>query len=217
MNDQEIKAWFQESQVQALIKKMEKRGFKACFVLNGEAAKKVVLELIPAEGVVALLGSQTMNQIGVYAELRGSGRELVDHATQTKGLSPEETHNYRRRAFMAEAMLASANALDAEGRIYNIDGAGNRVASMIYGPNKVILAVSLSKVAPSPEEAWRRARQTAAPMNNKRLDRPNPCVKSGHCHDCQLESSICNYFSVIDRSLPVGRINVVLIGEELGY
>ena len=217
MNDMEIKAWFEECRAQALIKKMEKRGIKAVYAPDGAAAKKVVLDLIPAEGLVGLLGSQTMNQLGVYAELRQSGRDLEDHATQTKGLSPEEAHNYRRRVFQAEVMLASANALDAEGRIYNIDGNGNRVAPMIYGPNKVVLAVGLNKVAPSPEEAWRRARQTAAPMNNKRLDRPNPCVKSGHCHDCQLESSICNYFSVIDRSSPAGRINVVLIGEAFGY
>lgn len=217
MNDVEVKAWFEEAQALALIKKMEKRGIKAVYAPGGEAAKKAVLDLIPAAGVVGLLGSQTMNQLGVYAELRQSGRELVDHATQIKGLSPEEAHSYRCRIFQAGVMLASANALDAEGRIYNIDGVGNRVASMIYGPPKVVLAVSLNKVAPNPEEAWRRARQTAAPMNNKRLDKTNPCVKSGHCHDCQLESSICNYFSVIDRSFPVGRINVVLIGEAFGY
>jgi len=88
---------------------------------------------------------------------------------------------------------------------------------MIFGPKKVILAVGLNKVADSQAEAWIRARNTASPMNNKRLNQPNPCVKSGRCHDCQLESSICNYFSIIDRSRPVGRINVVLIGEALGY
>ena len=217
MNDLEIKAWFGENQAQALIKKMEKRGIKTFFAPDGATAKKMVLDLIPTEGLVGLLGSQTMNQIGVYEELRQSGRELVDHATQTKGISPEEADNYKRRIFQAEVMLASANALDADGRIYNIDGAGNRVASMIYGPKKVVLAVSLDKVTPNAEAAWHRARQTAAPMNNKRLDRPNPCVKSGHCHDCQLESSICNYFSIIDRSSPVGRINVVLIAESFGY
>jgi hypothetical protein len=158
-----------------------------------------------------------MNQIGVFAALRASGRELVDHATQTQGLSPAEAHDYRRRAFMAKTMLASANAVDAEGRLYNIDGVGNRVASMIYGPEKVILAISMDKVASSPEAAWKRARNIAAPMNNKRLDKANPCCKSGHCHDCQAATSICNYFTIIDRSLPAGRINVVLIGEELGY
>ncbi len=217
MNDREIKAWHDESLAQALIKKMEKRGFNALYAKTAEEAKKAVLELLPPAGAVALLGSQTMNQIGVYEHLRKSGRELVDHATQTAGLTPEEAHNYRRRAFMAEAMLASANAVDAEGRLYNIDGVGNRVASMIYGPNKVILAIGLNKAAGSPEEAWKRARNVASPMNNKRLDKPHPCVKSGHCHDCQAPSSICNYFTVIDRSLPAGRVNVVLIGESLGY
>ncbi len=217
MNDKEIKAWHLESRAADLIKKMEKRGFNAVYVKTAEEAKKTVLDLLPPEGAIALLGSQTMNQIGVFGHLRQSGRELVDHATQTAGLTPEEAHNYRRRAFVAEAMLASANAVDAEGRLYNIDGVGNRVASMIYGPNKVILAIGLNKVAGSPEEAWERARNTAGPMNNKRLDKPNPCVKSGRCHDCQTPTSVCSYFTVIDRSLPAGRINVVLIGEDLGY
>ncbi|MDL2260471.1 lactate utilization protein [Deltaproteobacteria bacterium OttesenSCG-928-K17] len=217
MTDKEILAWQKQCAAERLIKKMEKRGIHAVYAEDGPAAKKAVLEMVPAEGAVGLLGSQTMNQIGVYAHFRESGRELVDHATQTKGMSPEEADAYRRRIFQAEAMLASANALDAEGRIYNIDGVGNRVAAMIFGPKKVVLAVSLNKVAPTPEEAWRRARQTASPMNNKRIGLPNPCVKSGHCHDCQLESSICNYFSIIDRSRPAGRISVVLIGEDFGY
>lgn len=217
MNDAEIKAWRLECQAVRLIKKMEKRGFNAVYAPTAEEAKKMVLDLVPPTGAVALLGSQTLNQIGVYAELRAGGRELVDHALQTKGLSPAEAHAYRKRVFAAETMLASANALDDDGRIYNIDGTGNRVAAMIYGPDKVILAVSLNKVAANPEQAWRRARQVASPMNSKRLEYPNPCTQSGHCHDCQLESSICCYFTVIDRSRPIGRINVVLIGVEQGY
>ena len=216
MNDKEIKAWHLECKANQLIKKMEKRGFKALYAATAEEAKKAVIGLAPASGVIGLLGSQTMNQLGVYAHLRDSGRELVDHAMQ-KGLNPEEADEYKRRIFTAEAMLASANAVDDEGRLYNIDGVGNRVAAMIFGPRKVILAIGLNKAAGSQAEAWVRARNTASPMNNKRLNMPNPCVKSGHCHDCQTESSICNYFSIIDRSRPVGRINVVLIGEDFGY
>lgn len=217
MNDREIKAWQLECQANELIKKMEKRGFTAVYAPTAGEAKKAVLGLIPETGVVGLLGSQTMNQLGVYAVLRESGRELVDHATQTKGLSMEDAHDYRRRIFLAEAMLASTNAVDADGRLYNIDGIGNRVASMIYGPNKVILAISMNKLAATPEEAWRRARQIASPRNNKRLNNTTPCVKSGRCHDCQILASICNYFSIIDRSRPEGRINIVLIGEDFGY
>lgn len=216
MNDKEVKAWHLECKANQLIKKMEKRGFNALYAATAEEAKKAVLDLVPTAGVIGLLGSQTMNQLGVFAHLRESGRELVDHAMQ-KGQSPEEADEYKRRIFTTEAMLASANAVDDEGRLYNIDGVGNRVASMIFGPKKVILAIGLNKVAGNQAEAWVRARNTASPMNNKRLNMPNPCVKSGRCHDCQTESSICNYFSIIDRSRPVGRINVVLIGEDVGY
>ncbi|MDR2945841.1 MAG: lactate utilization protein [Candidatus Adiutrix sp.] len=217
MNDMEIKAWHLQCKAGRLMKKMEKRGFQVAYAPTAEEAKKAILEQVPATGAIGLLGSQTMNQIGVFAHLRASGRELVDHAGQKGVLGPDDFWNYMARVFTAEAMLASANAVDSEGRLYNIDGTGNRVASMIFGPKKVILGISLNKVADSPEEAWKRARQTASPMNSQRLSLPTPCVKSGHCHDCQLEASICNYFTVIDRSRPVGRISVVLIGEDCGY
>jgi len=217
MNDAEILAWRRKTLGEKLVDKMTRRGFTASYVPTAAEAKAAVLALLPPAGSIALLGSQTMNQLGVFAHLRQSGRELVDHATRTAGLTPEEAYNYRRGTFSAAAMLASANAVDQEGRLYNIDGLGNRVAGMIFGPDSVILAVSLNKAASTPEAAWQRARQVASPLNNKRLNSNNPCVKSGRCHDCQTAASICCYFTVIDRSRPEGRIKVVLVGEDLGY
>jgi len=217
MTDAEILAWHKKTLGENLVDKMARRGFTASYVPTAAEAREAVLALLPPAGSIALLGSQTMNQLGVFAHLRQSGRELVDHATQTAGLTPAEAYNYRRGIFTAAAMLASANAVDQEGRLYNIDGLGNRVAGMIFGPDSVILAISLNKAAPTQEAAWQRARQVASPLNNKRLNLTNPCVKSGRCHDCQTASSICSYFTVIDRSRPEGRIKVVLVGEDLGY
>lgn len=217
MDDREIKAWQRLCQAEALIKKMEQRGFKAFYAPTAAEARAKVLSLLPPEGAIGLLGSQTMNQLGVYAELRAGQRELVDHATVVKDLSPQQAHEYRCRVFLAAAMLASANAVDTEGRLYNIDGLGNRVAAMIYGPERVILAIGLNKLASGPEEAWRRIREIAAPQNNKRLGNKTPCAQSGHCHDCQIPNRICNYFSVIERCRPEGRLQIVLVGEDLGY
>lgn len=217
MNDAEIVAWHKKNLATEVAGKMVKRGFKAVYVPTAAEAKAAVLDWLPTDGSLALLGSQTMNQLGVYAHLRQSGRQLVDHATQTAGLTPAEADNYKRGVFTAAAMLTSANAVDMEGRLYNIDGVGNRVAGLIFGPDSVVVAVGLNKLAPTPEAAWQRARQVASPMNNKRLNYNNPCAKSGRCHDCQTVTSICNYFAVIDRSRPEGRIKVVLVGEDLGY
>jgi hypothetical protein len=217
MNDAEILAWRRKLLGGELVEKMARRGFSASYASTAAEAREAVLALLPPAGAIALLGSQTMNQLGVYAHLRQSERDLVDHATQTAGMTPAEANNYKRGVFSTAAMLASANALDQEGRLYNIDGFGNRVAGMIFGPESVILAIGLNKAATTPEEAWRRARQVASPLNNKRLNLSNPCVKSGRCHDCQTASSICSYFAIIDRSRPEGRIKVVLVGEDLGY
>ncbi|GHV56556.1 hypothetical protein FACS189460_1540 [Deltaproteobacteria bacterium] len=217
MNDAEILAWRRAALGSEMVRKMGKRGFSASYVPTAAEAKAAVLALLPPAGAVALLGSQTMNQLGVFAHLRQSGRDLVDHATQSAGLSPEEADEYKRGVFSAAAMLASANAVDMDGRLYNIDGVGNRVAGMVFGPKSVILAIGLNKLASTPEEAWRRARHVASPLNNRRLNHKNPCLNSGRCHDCQTTSSICNYFAVIDRSRPEGRIKVVLVGEDLGY
>ena len=217
MTDAEILAWRKKIQGEALVEKMERRGFKAVYVPTAAEAKTAVLSLLPPDGTIALLGSQTMNQLGVYAYLRQSGRDLVDHATKAVGLPMAEARHYMRGVFTAAAMLTSANAVDQEGRIYNIDGNGNRVAGMIFGPDSVVVAIGLNKLTATPEEAWRRARNVAAPMNCKRLDYKNPCAQSGHCHDCQTTTSICSYFITIDRSRPEGRIKVVLVGEDLGY
>lgn len=217
MNDIEVKSWLRECLAQDLMKKMDKRGFKTFYAATAEEAKKTVLELMPTQGVAGLLGSQTLNQIGVYSHLRESGRELIEYGSQTQGLSDREVYLHLRKVFTAEVMLSGANALDTEGRLYNIDCLGNRVAAMIYGPEQVIIAMGLNKLAATAQEAWGRIRQIAAPMNNKRLDMFNPCTHTGLCHDCQCPDGLCNYFTVIDRSRPVGRIQVVLIGQDLGY
>ena len=99
----------------------------------------------------------------------------------------------------------------------NVDGMGNRVAAMIFGPDRVVLAVGMNKVVKDLEQAWDRLKRVAGPMNNMRLGLSNPCRKTGFCHDCSGATRICNYYSVIERCFIKDRICVVLIGEDLGY
>ena len=109
-------------------------------------------------------------------------------------------------------MIASANAITLDGKLVNLDGMGHRVASMIFGSEKVILAVGMNKVAPDLETAMARVRHYAAPVNAIRLGLKTPCVEKGLCTDCRSPQRICNMWSIIE-----GRIHVKLIGENLGY
>ena len=216
MDDREIKIWYDAKRAETLIKKLEKRGFGAKYAATTEEAKEAVLSQIPEGASVVFTGSQTLEQIGVKPYIRESGRyNLLD--PYEPGIEPAESLARRRQGMTADVMLSSTNALTEDGILVNLDGMGNRVAGMIFGPAKVILAVGMNKVTPDVHTAYKRIRTVAAPMNNKRIGLPNPCTETGFCADCANASRICNYFTRIERSFIKERINLVLIGQDLGY
>jgi hypothetical protein len=131
--------------------------------------------------------------------------------------TPEEKQEMYLRAFQAEYYLSSANAITEDGVIVNIDGNGNRVAAITWGPQHVIFVVGMNKVAQDPEAALKRARSTAAPINAARFDIQTPCQLDGQCHNCNSPQSICNYIHFLRNSSKPGRIIVILVGENLGY
>ncbi len=131
-----------------------------------------------------------------------------------------------REAFFADIFITGANAVTLDGKLVNIDGAGNRVAAMIFGPGKVILVAGVNKIVKDIDEALERIHRMAAPVNARRHYMKHhtegfidlPCVKTGSCAECRHEWRICNYTVIIDGAMPQhqGRINLVLVGEELG-
>ena len=216
MDDAQVSSWFLEKKAETIIKKMEKKGFSAFYAPAPDEAGKMVLDMIPEGAAVILTGSQTLEQIGVKPFLRESGKfNLLD--PYEPGIPPEEGMARRKKGLLADVMVSSTNALTEDGTLINVDGMGNRVSGMIFGPDKVILAIGMNKVVKDVHEAYSRLRRIAGPMNNKRLESQNPCATTGYCHDCQGKTRICNYFTRIERSFIEGRIAVVLIGGDLGY
>ena len=120
------------------------------------------------------------------------------------------------RAMASEVYLSSVNALAETGEMVSIDGIGNRVASMLYGHQKVYLVVGRNKLAPDYDGAVWRARNVAAPGNAARLQRKTPCAASGHCHDCRSPERICRGMVVLWENMYFSEIEVVLVDEELG-
>ena len=140
--------------------------------------------------------------------------EVLDRDLVTDAKEKQEMY---LRAFTADVFLSSANALSEDGVIVNIDGNGNRVAAITWGPKKVIFVVGLNKVAPTVEAAVARARSTASPINAARFDINTPCKIDGVCHNCTSPDSICSYIHLLRNNRIPGRFTVVLVGESLGY
>jgi hypothetical protein len=203
-----------ERLAKTLIKNLQRRHIEACYCPTGEEAVKKVSELIPDGSSVTWGGTMTVRDLGIPEVLKGRGtldvldRDLVE--------TPEEKQAMYLRAFSTDVYLTSANAISEDGVIVNIDGNGNRVAAITWGPKKVIFVVGLNKVAQTAEAALARARSTASPVNAARFDIKTPCQTDGVCHNCNSTESICNYVHFL-RNSPKGRHVVVLVGEDLGY
>lgn len=196
-----------------VVKAMESRHFEACYCDTKEEALKKALELIPEGSVVAWGGSVTMSEIGLSEALHGGKYRLIDR----DAAPPEERRNLMRQGLLADYFISGANAISEDGEIVNIDGNGNRVGAIVYGPDHVVIIAGMNKVAKTLEDAVKRARTIAAPINKQRFGGATPCVKTGSCGDCKAEDCICCQILVTRVCRPAGRINVILVGEELGF
>ena len=211
MTPQELR---NERLAKTVIKNLQRRHIEGFYCPTAEEAVKKVSELIEDGSSVTWGGTMTVRNLGIPQALKNRGtlevldRDLVE--------TPEEKQAMYLKAFSADVYLSSANAISEDGVIVNIDGNGNRVAAITWGPKKVIFVIGLNKVAQTVEAALARARSTASPINAARFDIKTPCQVDGVCHNCNSADSICNYVHFL-RNSPRGRHTVVFVGEDLGY
>ena len=199
-----------------LIKQLEQRHYNAMYCKTAQEAVKTIVGLIPDGSSVAWGGSMTIRDMGLTKALHDrASLEIWD-----RDLAParDAAQAIYRKTFSADYYLSSVNAISESGEIVNIDGNGNRVAAITFGPKHVILVVGLNKVAKDLDAAMARARGTAAPINAQRFaDLNTSCRTDGVCHDCKSPDCLCNYIEIMRNSRPAGRHTVVLVGENLGF
>lgn len=211
MNHQETR---KQLLAEHLMKNLRQRHYETFYCPTAAEAVERITAMIPEGSSVTWGGSMTIRQMGLTDALHKKNLQVWD-----RDLAPdrEAAQEIYRRAFNADYYLSSVNAISEDGLIVNIDGNGNRVAAITFGPRHVIFVVGLNKVARDAEAALSRARCTASPINAARFDIKTPCHADGVCHNCKSPDSICNYIHIMRNSHPAGRHTVVLVGEDLGY
>lgn len=203
-----------ERLAEKMIKNLERRHFEAYYCKTSEEAVEQALALMPEGSSVTWGGSVSIRETGLTRRLKEGHYVVYDRDEAT---TEEEKTAIYRKAFGCDFYLASANAISEDGIIVSIDGNGNRVAAITWGPKRVIFIVGMNKVAQTTEAALARARSTASPINAARFDIQTPCQKDGACHNCNSPQSICNYIHFLRNSHPAKRHIVILVGENLGY
>ena len=198
---------------QLLVKNLRSRHYDAYYCDTKEAALEKALEIIPKGATVGWGGAMSAQQIGLLDAMNNGEYNAID---RDKAPNPEERKKAMKNCLLADVFITGANALSMDGQMVNIDGNGNRVAAIVYGPESVVVIAGMNKVMDSIDAAVIRARTVAAPMNKQRFALQTPCEVTGTCGDCKSEGCICNQILVTRNSKPAGRIKVILVGEELG-
>ena len=196
-----------------VVEALKKRHFEAYYVSNSDEVAAKVLELIPAGASVSWGGTTTVDQLGIKKVLADKGYTLIDRDTAK---SPEEREEIMHKALMSDFFLMSSNAITEDGELFNIDGKGNRVAALCYGPKNILIIAGMNKIVPDMEAAYDKVRNYTSPVNAMRFCDATPCAKTGLCGDCLSPQSICAQFVETRICKPDGRIKVILVGEDLG-
>lgn len=211
----QFKVWHNETIGTKVVGALIKNNFQATYCQTKQEAVEQILTLIPADGTVGIGGSWAVGELGLLDKLAAQGNTMFNHGLPD--LSAETRMELRRKQLTCDVFLTGTNAVTMDGRLVNTDGIGNRVAAMMFGPKRVVIVVGVNKIVKNIDEAEKRIELYAAPLNNKRLNTVNPCVRTGECMDCQGPTRICNVTTIMNKRPMLTDSHVVVVGEDLGF
>lgn len=210
-----------ELRIRRTMDALEKNNMNAYYAPASDDAVRIVETLLQEGDTISCGGSVTLDASGVKALMRSGRYRFLDReAVQTDA----ERQEIYRKTFSADAFLTSSNAITERGELYNIDGGGNRVAAMLFGPKKVIVVAGYNKIVRDLDAAQAYVKGITTPANALRLHIDTPCTHAAcpgtdgnMCSGCRSENRICSLYTVMARQRVKGRVHVILIGEEIGY
>jgi L-lactate utilization protein LutC len=212
--DKNIKA-IHAKKIDRTLKALQKNNMEARFIHSIDELVEVISQMVTDESTVAYGGSYTLVKLGLIDMFRNRNVKLLDR--DKAGIAPEEKRRLQIEAFDSDFYFMSSNAITEDGELYNVDGSGNRVAALTYGPKNVVVIVGSNKIVRDIDEAVSRVERLAAPANCVRLNRKTPCVQTGVCMDCDSPERICNSYVVTKRQMVKDRVKVFILNDNYGY
>jgi len=208
----DFKKWLNEKKARSLVQVLESKGYNAVYAENIQQAKEILFEqMLPKNVSVGLGGSETLAGMDILSVLRNGDYDLFDR------YNCENHYEVCRQSLLAEYFITGTNAVTKNGELVNLDCSGSRTAAIMYGPKKVIIVVGINKLVDNIEDGIKRAR-AIAPMNCKRSGHKTPCAETGFCEECSNKWRMCNHIGItLDAHKFEGRMNIIVINEELGF
>jgi len=197
--------------IKKAIENLRSNGFNVEIFENEAEVKTRILSEVLLSQDVGVGGSVTIRDMGLHEALIERGNNVYWHWL----VEPSKRDEERKKASRASIYISSTNSITEDGTLVNIDGSGNRVASMFYGHERVYIVAGINKIVQDYDDAIKRIKTVACPQNAQRLNLTTPCRYTGKCNDCNSTDRMCRVEVILKRS--TGNINVYLINKELGY
>lgn len=202
------------SKIDILIQNLAERNIKAYYFNNFSEAKSKLYEMIPTDSTIGIGNSITLKNMNISNDLKNRGNAVFDKTTAS---TTEEIKELKRKSLLTDWYISGTNAISLEGHIVNMDHSGNRVAAMLYGPEKVAILIGINKIVDTLDEAIRRVRNISSPKNAKRAGLNPPCVTMEKCVDCRSKDRVCNNLVIIEGQNEIDRMNVFIVNEVDGF
>lgn len=206
----------EEKRIERTIENLKRNNMEAFYAKTKEEALTLATSFLTQGETIACGGSATLDEVGISKYLLDN-KDNYNYLYRDPNYTQEQTFEILRKGVLSDTYFTSSNAVTEDGKLVNIDGNGNRVASMIFGPKKVIVVVGVNKITKDTDSAYNRIKEISAPANAIRLKRDTPCAKVGKCMDCKSPDRICCEVVVHQQQRVKGRIHVIIVGENLGF
>lgn len=209
-----VQKWKYDLEANNIIKILRDKYYNAFYCPDLNSAKEKILEMIPEGSSIALGGSVTLNQLDIIDTFRSDKYNLFD---RYKDVPFTETVEIMRQSLLADYFVTSVNAVTKNGELIVTDSTGNRAASMLFGPRKVIIVIGVNKIVENLEEGHKRIREVAI-LNAKRINHKTPCTITGSCSNCDVKDRVCNFTSIIHNGRKFeDRFTILVVPDILGY
>jgi L-lactate utilization protein LutB len=208
-----------DAKIKETLENLERNNFDARFAENSDAVKEIILGSISKGATVGVGDSATVRQIGIIEELEKKGIRVLNPFSRELTTDRAKTavrDNISRQIFSCDVLVSGTNAVTRNGKLVNVDAVGNRVASMIFGPRKVLVIVGRNKIVKNVDEALYRIKNLIAPFHARTKRFTTPCAQTGKCTDCNAPRRICSVTSIIEKKPWRTEVSVILVNEDLG-
>jgi hypothetical protein len=209
----EARQWHSAKKIEETLNSLRRNNMEGLYVENREAALGEILQRIPPNATVSHGGSYTLQELGIREILSNGPYRYLRREIAT---NEKEEYDIHLKAFSSDVYVTSINAITTAGELIALDGFGNRVACLLYGPRKVVVVAGKNKIVNTLDDGIRRIREHVAPIHVKRRGWDLPCAKTGTCVDCRDPKRICNKLAILHYERDRERTTVILVGEDLG-